>query len=362
MKSNRVTFDENTNANLPPSPELEEHASFLIKLLFLTKQWTAGVMDAFRISNAWKVFRRSREVQSKLVDIFVYNGLISFGTFWAFDFHILPFIQSFYETTPHQDGWIYTFSYLIHISLVFLYYLMWMTPVFISSFFINAPWLQVISERSIMILTKKKPTGTSLKSLGELPKELASEVYTATFYSMFVLQSVLSSVIPVIGPIINYILLCWLYSLYCFEYKWSDWHLGKRLKYIEDNWAYFVGFGMVVGFPFTYASISYGFWISYAVWWLEFPLFIILAIGAGKPPQRIFSKTPQTKMALFRGAKMLNTFCLNSVVRIWTFFASGRPVDKKVLLVSISVVAVILYFLFRLHYWVLEFLHYTQLL
>src|SRR3954471_2636850 len=69
----------------------------------------------------------------------------------------------------------------------------------------------------------------------------------------------------------NFVLLCWMYSLYCFEYKWAHWHIGRRLKYIEDNWPYFFGFGMVTATPFTVASIYGGFWISYAIWWLLFP-------------------------------------------------------------------------------------------
>jgi etoposide-induced 2.4 mRNA len=109
-------------------------------------------------------------------------------------------------------------------------------------------------------------------SLSQLPKGLASEVYTTTFYIMFVCQSFLCALIPFFGSVVNIVVLSWLYSLYCFEYKWSSWTIAKRLKYVEDNWPYFAGFGLVVGCPFTLATVYLGFWIGYAVWFLLFPL------------------------------------------------------------------------------------------
>ena len=115
------------------------------------------------------------------------------------------------------------------------------------------------------------------------------------------------------------IFLCWLYSLYCFEYKWAHWSISKRLKYIEENWPYFVGFGLVVGTPFTLASYYYGLWISYAIWWLLFPLFIITAIGA-KPPEDTEVKG-KVRFALFKFAKLLNMYSLNFLVWIIKYVA-----------------------------------------
>ncbi len=119
----------------------------------------------------------------------------------------------------------------------------------------------------------------NINSLGQLPKDVAAEIYTTTFYAMFVLQSFLCYLIPFFGSLLNFFLLCWLYSLYCYEYKWSTWHIGRRLKHIEDNWTYFWGFGMVAGLPFTLASVYYGFWISYAVWWLLFPFVSVSSLS-----------------------------------------------------------------------------------
>jgi len=182
---------------------------------------------------------------------------------------------------------------------------------------INGQWLQIVSEEALLVLNKKiSSSETSLKSLSQLPKEMANEIFTTTFYAMFLFQSFLFLLIPALGSFINFFILCWLYSLYCFEYKWSHWHIGRRLRYIEDNWAYFAGFGMVVGLPFTLASIYYGFWIGYVVWWLLFPLFIITAIGSDEPPNRVFNQEAKSSMALFIFAKWLNTKSLNFLVAV----------------------------------------------
>jgi len=232
-----------------------------------------------------------------------------------FQYFTLPNILKMYEYPIHTD-WLQIVSNTFEFLILALYYCFWMIPIYLISFIINNSWLQRISQDSFLILKKQKaPTPT--RNIWQLPKEMATEIYTTTFYGMFLFQSFLSYLIPFFGPILNLVFLCWLYSLYCFEYRWSDWNLGKRLRYIEDNWAYFVGFGMVAGTPFTLASFYCGFWISSAVWWLAFPFFIITAIGAKKPPHRIISNGEKSTFRLFRVAKALNTVTLTLLVKIY---------------------------------------------
>lgn len=103
-----------------------------------------------------------------------------------------------------------------------------------------------------------------------------------------------------IGEILSIIHMCMLYSLYAFEYKWCKlgWELPERLRYIETNWPYFVGFGLplavLTALPQSYMIryLQYNteifiqhdfciyqqfFFFSACVFSILFPLFIISA-------------------------------------------------------------------------------------
>ncbi len=45
------------------------------------------------------------------------------------------------------------------------------------------------------------------------------------------------------GPALNFLLLSWLYALYCFDYKWAlhSVQLQQRITYFERHWAFFLG-------------------------------------------------------------------------------------------------------------------------
>ncbi|RLN89973.1 hypothetical protein BBJ28_00006310 [Nothophytophthora sp. Chile5] len=100
------------------------------------------------------------------------------------------------------------------------------------------------------------------------------EMYRAILVAFFLLQTVLSYLIPVIGPATSFIHLSWLYSLYCFEYKWSlaGWSLERRLAHLEQNWAYFAGFGS----PFTLATFFVPNFVSKGIFALLFPVVRVL--------------------------------------------------------------------------------------
>ncbi|RLN96866.1 hypothetical protein BBJ28_00011054 [Nothophytophthora sp. Chile5] len=116
-----------------------------------------------------------------------------------------------------------------------------------------------------------KPSPTPVTDMVRCVRESqADEMYRAILVAFFLLQTVLSYLIPVIGPAASFIHLSWLYSLYCFEYKWSlaGWSLERRLAHLEQNWAYFAGFGS----PFTLATFFVPNFVSKGIFALLFPV------------------------------------------------------------------------------------------
>ena len=72
---------------------------------------------------------------------------------------------------------------------------------------------------------------------------VSQEVYRAALFAVFCAQVLLAGVVPRVGPALNFLLLSWLYALYCFDYKWSL-HavaLTQRVAYFERHWAFFLG-------------------------------------------------------------------------------------------------------------------------
>jgi hypothetical protein len=123
---------------------------------------------------------------------------------------------------------------------------------------------------------------------------MSDEVYRLFLVSAFAGQMTLVSFLPYIGAPLVFVHLCWMCSLYSFEYKWSlqGWSLEYRLDYFERHWCYLAGFGM----PSAALSVMFPRFISSGIFALTFPLFIILAIIA-RPTTHAERRTPQQMAA-----------------------------------------------------------------
>ncbi|PRP82500.1 p53-induced protein 8 [Planoprotostelium fungivorum] len=294
----------------------------------LEQSYISGVLDALNLSCVYRVAGNT-SVSVNFLDVLVYNGIINLGSLLLFRHILEPIIQSL-------------FAELHNSSVHWVVSTLWVAPVFLISFIVNVRWLDDISTKATTIVgttpnrsaSSATPSGLDEKELSKyLAKQVKSmledsfnrqQVYASFFPFMLIVQSSLFALIPFVGGLFNVIIFSWLYSYYCFDYKWTEEKPGRKLRYIEDNLSYFTGFGMVVCFPFLMASTYMGFWFGYAVWHLTYPLFIITAIGSRE--QLILSRdaSAQPKWRPFVLAKGLNRFFLNLFAVGARFVSGGR--------------------------------------
>ncbi|KAK1948068.1 Protein EI24 [Phytophthora citrophthora] len=239
------------------------------------REFCGGVQHAVSLHRILLFYLKSRLICVSSVKCFVLNGLIFLGSIYFFDQAVIPVIHLFgellhrsfsYGTTTQVDD----VRDRVDGFVFLLYQVLWMYPIYCISFILNTIWYQEIADDAYMQL-HGKPSPTPVTDM------IRDEMYRAILVAFFLLQTVLSYLIPIIGPATSFIHLSWLYSLYCFEYKWSlaGWSLERRLAHLEQNWAYFAGFGS----PFTLATFFVPNFVSKGIFALLFPVFLLLAIA-----------------------------------------------------------------------------------
>ncbi|CAH0477242.1 unnamed protein product [Peronospora belbahrii] len=239
------------------------------------REFCAGAKHAVSLHRILLFYLKSRLICVSSAKCFVLNGLIFLGSIYFFNQAVIPVIHLFgellhrsfsYGTTTQVDD----VRDRVDGFVFLLYQVLWMYPIYCISFILNTIWYQEIADDAYMQL-HGKPSPSRVTDM------IRDEMYRAILVAFFLLQTVLSYLIPVVGPAMSFVHLSWLYSLYCFEYKWSlaGWSLERRLAHLEQNWAYFAGFGS----PFTLATFFVPNFVSKGIFALLFPVFLLLAIA-----------------------------------------------------------------------------------
>lgn len=276
-----------------------------IKCFFL------GVFDALKLHISLIFILSSRQVQKKVWSCLALNGFVFLGSMYLLDHIIFPAVRSILSLGSEGDD-VEAVLDTVHSGFVWMYYILWTLPVYILSFFLSTVWYSEIAEAAHRI--RNGEVVETNFSFERWIRAMSEEAYRLLLAMSFSIQSAIFAFIPVIGPYISFIHLCWLYSWYSFEYKWSmeSWSLRRRLVYFERRWPYFIGFG----FPLAVTSVAFPFWTRLGLYALLFPLFIVLAIAA-KPAAHI--KTDENdpsqakypgRLRMFKYAKKINLFIL----------------------------------------------------
>jgi etoposide-induced 2.4 mRNA len=189
-------------------------------------------------------------------------------------------------------------------SVAWIYHILWLYPIYTLSFVLNSMWYQDIADQAFVVgglVQPKKQMGWA-----QLIQLLASEIVRAVVLLVFVLQNALCSFVPFIGKYIAFIHLCWLYSLYSFEYKWAAlaWSNEKRVEFFETRALYFFGFGI----PAAGITIIFPAFINSGVFALIFPVFIMLAMQAPADGIQQWTRVPVFRLPTKLSSTLLSLF------------------------------------------------------
>ncbi|XP_036328493.1 etoposide-induced protein 2.4 homolog [Rhagoletis pomonella] len=184
--------------------------------------------------------------------------------------------------------------------LSIIFGMMWVLPIFLLSKIVSSLWFADIANAAYRV-RKGQP-----QLIPNISKLIADFLFNLLVQALFLVQSMLVNLLPVpyLGEALCFLHLCLLYSLYSFEYKWFNmgWELHRRLSYIENNWPYFLGFGI----PLTVlTNMTNSVIVSSCIFSIFFPLFILSGneaipiVDTTNFPLRLFSPVIFTSNLLF---------------------------------------------------------------
>lgn len=200
----------------------------------------------------------------------VLNGIVFGLSLFLFNYVFQPVLKhclSFFMGERAGAIWVY-----VQPTMSYLFELIWVIPLFLLSKVINVFWFQDIAD-SAYRQRQGRPQGIS-----NFSKYLSDMFISIVIEFFFLIQASLMRMLPLMGIniMISCVHLCLLNSLYAFEYRWYNmgFELYKRLSFIEENWPYFLGFGMPLTFITMYTPSLY---VSGCLFAVLFPVFIISA-------------------------------------------------------------------------------------
>ncbi|KAF9466335.1 etoposide-induced protein 2.4-domain-containing protein [Collybia nuda] len=243
--------------------------------LQLTWAWR-GLYDAFRWNVVISAVVDDAEIRANIYKSLLLNSL-SLVSIYIFDLLLLPLVQG-------QQKW-------FHRNIGWFYQALWLFPVVGTSFYFNSTWCSTIAKRTYTLQHGSQAgTQQSVTYTGMLTAIATSAYRVVMVFTSVILSFALRS-IPYIGPLAGFIFLCWLDAYYCFEFVWiaRGMSLSRRVRHLEERWAYYFAFGLPSAALCTFATGL----ANVAIFALVFPMFIILATHGRPVPLDPYNPLPQ---------------------------------------------------------------------
>jgi len=201
------------------------------------------------------------------------NGCVFLLSIMLFNHAILPLVElTIYRCMGADTAkWLWNTAFPV---LSYTFATFWVLPFFLLSKFVNAIWFADIADTAY----RNAGPAERPRMMNTISVAIADTVFTIIIETIFLFQAkafcLILTPFTLMGNLVNFLHLCLLHSLYCFEYKWFNQglELHKRLDFIETNWPYFLGFGLPLAAITSYFPSVV---VSGCVFAIFFPFFIV---------------------------------------------------------------------------------------
>jgi len=208
-----------------------------------------------------KLLKREPNIRSKLLQCFLLNGVVFMFSLLLFDWIIVPIVLLL--APSETSAW-------LDVVLTAVFRVLWVLPLYLISRLLNVFWYQEIAD----LVYKSVKRSRSKALAASISETVADLVYSLVVQCVFLLQASLVGAIPVVGSALQIIHMAIVYSLYAYEYVWMNQGHGvvMRTALMHHNWAYFVGYGMIMSLVISSAN---SYFVGVCLFSLMFPILIV---------------------------------------------------------------------------------------
>lgn len=238
---------------------------------FDLSEFLLGLKHSLTYYTTAQTMLKIKEAHKPMFYSFFLTGIIFLGSI---------FIYNLISDTIFKD------SPILERTFIRLFYIFWLIPVYIFCFILNIFCYSDIASATFKLI-KGKPVFAAVS----FSRGLACEIHRGLIMGVYILFMTILSFVPY-SDVIIICLMSWLYSFYCFEYRWmfEGKTIVREIKTIECNALYYLGFGM----PFALITYSFPGFVGNGIWALVFPVFSVTAILANPPTE------PSRTLPVFR--------------------------------------------------------------
>lgn len=230
-----------------------------------------GFLDSINLRRVLEYFLCSKKIRELFVYCFLLNAVLFTGMILGYEFFMnyIVMADNIIGYILIQFKWMFT---IIYYPLLLIAYLV--------SFILSSFWFLDIAEEAISIERRFFENKNFESAKVDNVTRIRNEIIRILLVLLFFVQILVCTYIPYFGNLIELLHYSFLYSLYCFEYKWgTDSYLQKNLAFFEQNAPYFMGFGFI----FALLTKFFPFLLSTGIYAILFPIFLLTAVRATPP-------------------------------------------------------------------------------